>query len=596
MIIPRLAKSSSSYYFKTHKMIKIPRIKKLIKVENKKENTIQNENKKKIFLKKIKIVYRPIHPLNQFNSSKMGINEILKKDNLPLITNDNIRNLVLRFNEDREKEILGKRIFYKDKSFEELQKEKNTHFLMIRAMLRKDPLTIQALMKRNREEEKRIKKNASMKSLLRNSSSKKYFSKTTIMSEENISIEKSVNDINNGNLKLILKKKNKPSKKQNSKKNNLSKEESLKKYLKKHEIKIRNVSSLILGGRLSFIKTLSSIDVKFNQDCIYTNINLKSSKLGEVSLFALFDGNGQYGKNIALAFKNYVVDYFQKGTNMKVTLNKDNFYSIMYNAFDYAQDYLINNANKLNINMKYSGATGIIVLYPHNNSHKIYCANNGRNRCMFYSLMGNFRLSYELHPNRASEKDRISLFKKKREEELEKENKDNKKEKLKIKEQEQEEINTDNDKEKDKDKDDNTNNKMSSNINNEEEKNNSKIKNQIEQKRKEAFLKEFQELDISRCIGNLAAEELGIIPGPEIGESDVKMNKGKFIVIGTDSFWKYLTEDEVGNIVNAHYFINDCGGATKELQELAKDRWKEKNDGGYDDISIVVIFFDQKSL
>ena len=588
MIIPKIAKSSSSYFINTHKMIKIPKIRKLIKLEDKKESTIQNKPKKKIFLKKIKVLYRPIHPSNRFNSSSMGINEILKKDNLPLITNDNIRKLVIRFNEDREKEIMGRRIFYKDKSFEELQKEKNTHFLMVRAMLRKDPLTIQSLMRRNFEEEKKLKKNASMKTLLRNRSKKKYLSKTTIMSEDNMTIEKSLMDINNDNINSTIRKKNIFSKKEIWKKDFLTKEESAKKYLKRHEARIRNVSSLILGGRLSFVKTLSSVDVKFNQDCIYTNTNLISSKLDEISLFGIFDGNGQYGKNIAIAFKNYVVDYFQKGTNMKVTLNKDNFYSIMYNAFDYAQNYLINNANRLNINMNYSGATGIIVLYPHNNTNKIYCANNGRSRCIFYAFLGNFRLSYELHPNRASERDRISKFKMKRKEELKNENNENKKEKEKENKKE-------NKKEKEKEES-KENNMMMSYINSEEEKNNSQLKNKLEQKRKENFLKEFQELDISRCIGNLAAEELGIIPGPEIGECDVKANRGKFLVIGTDSFWKYLTEEEVGNIVNAHYFTYDCNGACKELQELAKDRWKEKNEGGYDDISIIVIFFDPKNL
>ena len=88
----------------------------------------------------------------------MGIDEILKKDNIPLITNDSIKNLILKFREEREKEMFEKKVIYKDKSFEEIQKEKNTHFLMLRAMLRKDPLTIQVLMKRNRDEERKLKK------------------------------------------------------------------------------------------------------------------------------------------------------------------------------------------------------------------------------------------------------------------------------------------------------------------------------------------------------------------------------------------------------------------------------------------------------
>ena len=218
--------------------------------------------------------------------------------------------------------------------------------------------------------------------------------------------------------------------------------------------------------------------------------------------------------------------------------------------------------------MNYSGATCIIVLYPHNNTNKVYCANTGRNKCMLYSMLGSIRLSYELYPSRASEKYRISVFKEK-----------------KMKEEEQNKIINDN------------------NIKNviNEENNNNNINHKISKilyniKEKEEFLNEFRELDISRCIGNLAAEDFGIIPGPEIGESDVRLNKGKFIVIGTQSFWKYLSDDEISEIVNRYYSSYDSEGACNELQDLAKDRWKEKNSGAFDDISVIVIFFDSKNL
>ena len=58
-------------------------------------------------------------------------------------------------------------------------------------------------------------------------------------------------------------------------------------------------------------------------------------------------------KSISQAFKNYIVNYFKNGNNMRVTLKKDNFYSIMYNSFINAQNYLITNSKKLNINMNY---------------------------------------------------------------------------------------------------------------------------------------------------------------------------------------------------------------------------------------------------
>ena len=561
MIIPKIS-LSNSFHLKSSKTTGIPTVKKLVKINDQKHITGQNFIKKKIKIKPIKVMYKPLHPEHRFNSSSIDINDMMKKNNLPYITNNSIKNIILKFKEEREKERNEKRMIYKDKSYEDFQKEKNTQFLMLRAMLRRDPLTIQVLMKRNRNEEIKMRKNTSFKRSLRKrlNSKKKYLNRTTIMSEDNLTYEKS--HINNSmeNSKSISLKKIKFSKNKVWKNDILLKVENIKKlHLKKNEIKIRIVNSLILAGRLSPFRRSNYSNKKFNQDCVYTNIDLISSKLDEISLFGIFDGNGQYGKSIALAFKNYVVDYFLNCNEMRVTLKKDNFYSILYNSFVFAQNYLINNSNKLNINMNFSGATGIIVLYPHNNTNKVYCANIGRNKCIFYTMTGPIKLSYELYPNRASEKDRIERFK------------EQNKEKLKNKK--------------------NENNK-------EEDENNNKEKNiiLIDQKRKELFLKEFIELDISRCIGNLAAEELGIIPGPEIGESDIKLNKGKFIVIGTESLWKYLTEEEVGDIVNLHYPTYDCEGACKDLQDLAKDRWKEKNDGAYDDISVVIIFFDAKNL
>ena len=564
--------SKSSYYNS-----KLLMTKKLTDFEINKEHTQQNYNIKKFEPKRIKIIYRPLHKENKFNSSSMGINEIVKKKNLPLITNDTIKNLIIKFRNEREKEMNEKRVFYRESSYQDIQREKNTQFLMLRAMLRRDPLTIQSLMNRNKRKQTKIKKSVSMKYLIRdkiNYDKKKFFNKTT---DDTIASEKYQNNNSNNyeNSKIFD---NNKFKKEVWKNDFLLKKINYKNSrLKKYEIKIRSVNSLMLPGRLSPFKySINYSNKKFNQDCIMMNPSLISAKLDEISLFGIFDGNGHHGKGIAQAFKNYVLDYFKNGNEMKVTLKKDNFYSILYNSFVYAQNYLKNNSSKLNINMNFSGSTGIIVLYPHNCSNKIYCANIGRNKCMFYSMLGPIKLSYELYPNRASEKDRISIFK----------------EKLKEKEREKEEEELKKKKEKENEETNNNNNKENSENNND-----TKNKNTLmDKKRKEAFIKEFSELDISRCVGNLAAEELGIIPGPEIGESDVRINKGKFIVIGTESLWKYISENEVCDIVSTHYFTYNSEAACQDLIDLAKDRWKEKNDGAYDDISVIVLFFDAKNL
>ena len=550
--------------------------KKLTNFEINKEHTQQNYNIKKFEPKRIKIIYRPLHKENKFNSSSMGINEIVKKKNLPLITNDTIKNLIIKFRNEREKEMSEKRVFYRESSYQDIQREKNTQFLMLRAMLRRDPLTIQSLMNRNKRKQTKIKKSVSMKYLIRdkiNYDKKKFFNKTT---DDTIASEKYQNNNSNNyeNSKIFD---NNKFKKEVWKNDFLLKKINYKNSrLKKYEIKIRSVNSLMLPGRLSPFKySINYSNKKFNQDCIMMNPSLISAKLDEISLFGIFDGNGHHGKGIAQAFKNYVLDYFKNGNEMKVTLKKDNFYSILYNSFVYAQNYLKNNSSKLNINMNFSGSTGIIVLYPHNCSNKVYCANIGRNKCMFYSMLGPIKLSYELYPNRASEKDRISIFK----------------EKLKEKEREKKEEELKKKKEKENEETNNNNKENSENNNDTKNKN-----TLMDKKRKEAFIKEFSELDISRCVGNLAAEELGIIPGPEIGESDVRINKGKFIVIGTESLWKYISENEVCDIVSTHYFTYNSEAACQDLIDLAKDRWKEKNDGAYDDISVIVLFFDAKNL
>jgi len=598
MLIPKISQPKI-YQLNSCKVSRRPILKRIqkIKKEASKESTEQTPSHPKRFeIQKIKVLYRPLNPQSKFHSSSLGINELVKKDYASLITNDSIRDLILKFRQEREREYNEKKLLYKDKSYQDFQKEKNTNFLMLRAMLRRDPLTIQSLMRNNKNTEKKINKCNSMRAILKLkniSQPKKNFNrnKSSIFSGENLTSEKSnnnsniMNNNNNNNSsinintnKSLVAKKNKFSKKEIWKKDFLLKIENIKKsFLKKYEAKITSAYSLILPGHVFAFKNNQNLKKKFNQDCSFSYMNLFSTKLDEISLFGIFDGNGPFGKGIALGFKNYIINYFKKCNEMKVTLKKDNFYSIMYNSFINAQNYLINNSTKLNINLKYSGATGIVVLYPHNNTNKVYCANVGRNKCVFYTMVGTIRLSYELFPYRASERFRISLFKQQR--------------KNKLLENE------------------NNINIIDNNINKETNNPNMMVNNNMEslytnndtetrilsEREKENFLKDFSELDISRCIGNLAAEEFGVIPGPEIVESDIRLNKGKFLVMGTESLWKYLNEDEVGEIVNKHYSSTNSEAACKEVQDLAKERWKDKT-GGYDDISVIIVFFDSKNL
>ena len=567
MLIPKIP-SLKNVQFSSYKISRKQNLKQIQKIKLKNESAKEllyrdnNKSPKQDEIQRIRVIYKPINPENKFSSSTFGINEMMKKDNISLITNDSIRNLIVKFRADREKELNEKKIFYKEKSYQDIQREKNTNFLMLRAMLRRDPLTIQALMKKNLDREKKLKTY-----IKKNISKSIFLSKESLSSEKNNNISTINNNISIGN--FTRKKNRKIQKKEMWNKDIMDKIEKIKRtFLKKFEAKITNVGHLTLQGHIILVKNIQFAKKKFNQDCTFSYYSLTSAKLGELSLFGIFDGNGPHGKAVAQGFKNYIINYFKTGNEMRVTLKKDNFYSIMYNSFVNAQNYLINNSTKLNINLKYSGSTGIVLLFPHNNSNKIYCANVGRNKCMFYTNYGTIKLSYELFPHRASERFRISHFLTQK--------------KIKDKEKEEQNINL------------NLNNNNMNSFddpfpNNEEE---NKV---IYNREKDNFLKEFCELDISRCIGNLAAENLGVIPGPEIIESDLRLNKGKYIVMGTESLWRYLSEDEVGEIVGKHFSSTNSDMACKELIDLAKERWK--NDiGGYDDISVIVIFIDSKNI
>ena len=167
-VIPKIP-SLKNFQCSSCKISRKQNLKHIHKIKVKRESTkdlleqSHNFSPKRVEIQRIRVIYKPINPQNKFNSSSFGINEMMKKDNISLITNDKIRNLIVTFRAEREKEISEKKIFYKEKSYQDLQKEKNTNFLMLRAMLRRDPLTIQVLMRKNRDLEKKLNKCSSTK-------------------------------------------------------------------------------------------------------------------------------------------------------------------------------------------------------------------------------------------------------------------------------------------------------------------------------------------------------------------------------------------------------------------------------------------------
>ena len=345
-----------------------------------------------------------------------------------------------------------------------------------------------------------------------------------------------------------------------------------RKYLFKNSLKILKAQDRIIKGELNPLFFTKKKFKKTIQDTCFSKINFMSKKLGSISLFGVFDGHGKNALEISKYVKNYFLDYFENSNSIKVCLSHDNYYSILTEAFLSCQNNLITNKEKLNIDVDFSGVTCCLVLYPNDSNNNLYCANCGDCKCVLYSNSSSIKLTYPHNPERPSESQRllerrIALI--------------------------QNNINNN------INNDDNYNN-ISNNEENEIHQNLVKM-NYIDkikekdkfEKKKNLYLKKFIKLNISRSLGDLQTKELGIIPNPEIIESNLKIDRGKICVIGTSSLWKYLSEEEVGNIVRKHARENDTYSACKELEELARERWK-KNMRRVDDITCVIIFFEDK--
>ena len=94
---------------------------------------------------------------------------------------------------------------------------------------------------------------------------------------------------------------------------------------------------------------------------------------------------------------------------------------------------------------------------------------------------------------------------------------------------------------------------------------------------------------MSRSIGDYVASSLGVISEPIFIEETIDKDT-KFIVIGSDGIWEFLTNKKVVHIVLPFYEKNDPDGACKALIKEATEWWN-KEDIVVDDITAVVVFF-----
>ena len=95
-------------------------------------------------------------------------------------------------------------------------------------------------------------------------------------------------------------------------------------------------------------------------------------------------------------------------------------------------------------------------------------------------------------------------------------------------------------------------------------------------------------LAMSRSIGDQIGSKVGIIPVPEIIERTLNL-EDKFIIIGSDGIWEFISNEEAVKLVVPYWEANDSKGACEKLISVAVNYW-ETQDEVVDDITAIVIF------
>ena len=84
-------------------------------------------------------------------------------------------------------------------------------------------------------------------------------------------------------------------------------------------------------------------------------------------------------------------------------------------------------------------------------------------------------------------------------------------------------------------------------------------------------------LSVSRSIGDSMAKNLGVIFEPELFKYELN-NRDKIIIVGSDGFWIYISNEEAIDIAGKYYEDGiKAEEVSNKLVEIVKNRWIEEN-------------------
>ena len=322
-----------------------------------------------------------------------------------------------------------------------------------------------------------------------------------------------------------------------------------------NELKIKIKSSKITQPGLNDNK------IKTNQDSYLILENIFNQKL---NIYGIFDGHGDNGHLISDLISKFLSQYFTNKKNFvishknnsqfsnsesssdsdslkseEIEINSEKISEIFENNnfIENTINKLVEKSNECNFNLDFSGTTCTLLFLIEN---KIICSNIGDSQCVLFNCSNQDRWTYEI----------ISIIHKP----------DEPKEKQRILE-------------------------MGGEIHPYYDENGIyEGPNRIYAKNKT-----YPGLCLSRSIGDLIGEEIGIISEPDIIIKNID-STCKYIILGSDGLWDMIKPYDANRIVNPYFNRGDPDGACKALLKKATKNW-EKDGSERDDITIIVIFF-----
>ena len=296
---------------------------------------------------------------------------------------------------------------------------------------------------------------------------------------------------------------------------------------------------------------------KTNQDSYLILENMFDQKL---NIYGIFDGHGENGHLISNLVSNYLSYFFSHKINYNITKNNDTESSdsdsisiksedinindkLLKEVFSENNKFIENTINKLveksnecNFNLDFSGTTCCLLFILED---KIICSNIGDSQCVLFHCSNEERWTHEI----------ISVIHKP----------DDPKESERIIE-------------------------MGGEVHPYYD------ENGIYEGPSRVYVKNktYPGLSLSRSIGDLIGEEVGIISEPNIVVKNID-STCKYIVMGSDGLWDMIKPYDVSRIVNSFFNKGDPKGACKALLKRATKNWGKD---GYDrdDITIILIF------